>query len=421
MGDPFYYTNEEVLFDVADGLIIVNNGLIEAVGSYVQLIDTLNPNTLVIDYSGYFISAGFIDAHVHYVQTPIIASYGKHLLDWLNTYTFPNEENFIDKQYSSEVASVFFDELLRNGTTTALTFCAVYPESVEAFFEQASKRNMRMIGGKVLMDRNAPQALLDTIQSGYDDSKNLIEKWHNTGRNMYSIMPRFAPTSTQGQLESAASLHGEFPDTLLHSHVSENITELAWVHSLFPKCKSYLDVYDSAGLLGKQTVLAHGVHLSLAEKYSCAQTGTAIVHCPSSNLFLGSGMLDLYSLKSSESPIAVALGSDVGAGTSFSLLRTMGDAYKISEFGSQPLDGIKLFYLATLGGAHTLNIADKVGSIAVGKEADLVILDPSATPLLEYRSKQVGSLEEQLFLFCTIGDDRAVAATYVAGQLAYER
>jgi guanine deaminase len=420
-GDPFFHPDDEVLTDIVDGLVVVRGGLVEAVGRYDELIGRLDPGTEVSDHSGSIISAGFVDAHVHYVQTPIIASFGEHLIDWLNRYTFPDEELFSDEMHAGRVASLFFDELLRNGTTTALVFCAVYPESVDAFFEEASRRNMRMIAGKVLMDRNAPSAILDTAQSGYDDSKRLIEQWHGVGRNLYAITPRFAPTSTEAQLEAAASLRREYPGTLVHTHVSENVAEIAWVRSLFPDRTGYLDVYDAAGLLGKGTVLAHGVHLTAAEWKRCAETGTAIVHCPTSNLFLGSGLFHVHQAKNPKHPVTVGLGTDIGAGTRFSLLETMGDAYKVAELTSYPLDAVKMFYLATLGGAEALGVADRIGSIEVGKEADLVVLDPEASALLAYRSHEISSVAEQLFLFAIMGDDRAVTATYVAGELAYER
>lgn len=420
-GDPFFYPTDKVLVDIADGLVIVRDGIIQDVGRYSDLIHVVDDKASIISYPDCIIMAGFIDTHVHYVQTPIIASFGEHLIDWLNKYTFPDEERFADKDYAAAVAKIFFDELLRNGTTSALVFCSVFPESVDAFFNEALRRNMRMLGGKVLMDRNAPRVILDTAQTGYDDSKALIEKWHGRGRNSYAITPRFAPTSTEAQLEAAAALHRENPSTLIQTHISENASEVAWVHSLFPNRHGYLDVYDHAGLLGAKTVLAHGVHLIESERERCAETGTALAHCPTSNLFLGSGLFHIRLAKNPKRPISVSLGTDIGGGTRFSLLETMGDAYKVGELTSYPIDALKLFYLATLAGAEVLGIADKVGSIEAGKEADLVVLDTKATPLLAYRSNQITSLSEQLFLFAIMGDDRAIMATYIAGRLAYSR
>jgi len=417
--DPFFAA--DALVEHTDGLIIVEGGVITAVGSYADLKDRLAADTHIDHYPDGIITSGFIDTHVHYVQTGIIAAFGAQLIDWLNTYTFVEEQRFADKAHAAAVASVFFDQLLSNGTTTALTFCAVYPESVDAFFEEATRRNMRMAGGKVLMDRNAPEHLLDTPQSGYDDSKALIEKWHGKGRNHYAVTPRFAPTSTQEQLDAAATLLKEHPSTLMHTHVSENLGEIAWVRSLFPDAKGYLDVYDRAGLLRPGAVLAHGVHLTSHERLRVHETGSAVSHCPTSNLFLGSGLFHVHQAKNHTHPMKVGLGTDIGAGTSFSLLSTMNEAYKVAQLTQYPLDATKMLYLATLGGAEALGLEDRIGSIEVGKEADLVVLDTKATPLLEFRSAQVASLEEQLFVLAVMGDDRVIQTTYIAGDVAYSR
>ncbi|MCC2031088.1 guanine deaminase [Microbacterium allomyrinae] len=419
VADPFL--SSDALVEHTDGLIIVEGGVIAAVGPYAELEDRLGPDAHIDHHPDGIITAGFIDTHVHYVQTGIIAAFGAQLIDWLNTYTFVEEQRFADKTHAAAVASVFFDQLLSNGTTTALTFCAVYPESVDAFFEEATRRNMRMAGGKVLMDRNAPAHLLDTAQSGYDDSKALIEKWHGKGRNHYAVTPRFAPTSTQGQLDAAATLLKEHPGTLMHTHVSENLGEIAWVRSLFPEADGYLDVYDRAGLLQPGAVLAHGVHLTAHERLRVHETGSAVSHCPTSNLFLGSGLFHVHQAKNHTHPIKVGLGTDIGAGTSFSLLSTMNEAYKVAQLTQYPLDSIKMLYLATLGGAEALGLQDRIGSIEVGKEADLVVLDTKATPLLDFRSAQVQSLEEQLFVLAVMGDDRVIQSTYIAGDVAYSR
>lgn len=417
--DPFF--DAGALVEHTDGLIIVEGGIITAVGSWAELKGSLAPDAHVDHHPDGIITAGFIDTHIHYVQTGIIAAFGAQLIDWLNTYTFVAEQRFADKAYASAVASVFFDQLLANGTTTALTFCAVYPDSVDAFFEEATRRNMRMAGGKVLMNRNAPEHLLDTTQSAYDDSKALIERWHGKGRNHYAVTPRFAPTSTQDQLEAAATLLREHPDTLMHTHVSENLGEIAWVRSLFPDAAGYLDVYDRAGLLRPGAVLAHGVHLTAHERLRVHETGAAISHCPTSNLFLGSGLFHVHQAKNHTHPMKVGLGTDIGAGTSFSLLSTMNEAYKVAQLTQYPLDAVKMLYLATLGSAEAMGLDDRIGSIEVGKEADLVVLDTKATPLLEYRSAQVQSLDEQLFVLSVMGDDRVIAATYIAGDVAYSR
>jgi len=420
-GDPFVRPDDEVLVEYTDGVVIVQDGIIVAVGPYADLAASIPDGVVVDHYPHGIISAGFVDTHIHYVQTGIIAAFGAQLIDWLNEYTFVAEQRFADRAYADTVAKVFFDQLLANGTTTALTFCAVYPESVNAFFEEATRRNMLMVGGKVMMDRNAPPALLDTAQTGYDDSKALIERWHGVGRNLYAVTPRFAPTSTEAELESAAALRSEHPGVLMHTHVSENLGEIAWVKSLFPERTGYLDVYDHAGLLGPGAVLAHGVHLTAAERARCVETGTAVSHCPTSNLFLGSGLFHIHQAKNPKHNLRVGLGTDIGAGTSFSLLSTMNEAYKVAQLTQYPLDSIKMFYLATLGGAQALGLDDRIGSIEVGKAADLVVLDTRATDLLSFRSSQVESLEEQLFVLAVMGDDRTVEATYIAGALAHSR
>lgn len=418
-GDPF--RSSDALVEFTDGLVIVEGGRIRAVGQYSDLKAQL-PDGLTVDhYPGRIITSGFVDTHVHYVQTGMIAAYGAQLIDWLNTYTFVEEQRFNDRAHADAVARVFFDQLLSNGTTTSLTFCAVYPDSVDTFFEEATRRNMRMAGGKVLMNRNAPEGLLDTVESGYRDSKALIERWHGTGRNHYAVTPRFAATSTAEQLESAAALLDEHPGVLMQTHLSENQGETDWVRSLFPEASGYLDVYDRAGLLRDGAVLAHGVHLTDHERRRVHESGSAISHCPTSNLFLGSGLFPLREAKDPAYPLKLGLGTDIGAGTSFSLLATMNEAYKVAHLTDFPLDATKLFYLATLGGAEALGMQDDIGSIEVGKEADIVVLDPRATPLLAYRSDQVQSLEEQLFVLAMLGDDRVVEATYVAGDLAHTR
>ncbi|MFE2039851.1 guanine deaminase [Streptomyces sp. NPDC059477] len=420
-GDPFLTSREDAFVYESDGLLICENGMITACGAYSALRDALPPGVTPAHYPGHVITAGFIDTHIHYVQTGIIAAFGSQLIDWLNHYTFVEEQRFSDPRYARRIASAFCDELLRNGTTTALTFCAVYPASVDALFEEASARHLRIVAGKVLMDRNAPDPLLDTAESGYADSKELLERWHGKGRNLYAITPRFAPTSTPAQLEAAGALRREHPEALMHTHVSENTGEISWVRSLFPERAGYLDVYDHYGLLGPGAVLAHGVHLTGRERGRCADTGTAIAHCPTSNLFLGSGLFHLHDAKDPHRPIHVGLGTDIGAGTSFSLLATMNEAYKVAELSNYPLDSLKAFYLATLGGAQALGLDDRIGSLTPGHEADFVVLDPRATPLLDQRTARVDDIDELLFVLAVMGDDRTVRATYVNGALAHDR
>ena len=330
--DPFF--SDSALVDIPDALVVTQNGLITAFGRYIDTQDQVPDGVAVTHFPDHLICPGFIDTHIHYVQTGIIGAFGSQLIDWLNYYTFVEEQRFADKQHAADVAKKYFDELLRNGTTTAVTFCAVYPSSVDAFFEESLRRGTRMVGGKVLMDRNAPDGLLDTAKTGYDDSKALIDKWHGQGRNLYAITPRFAPTSTPEQLEAAGTLWKENPGTFTHTHVSENVGEIQWVKSLFPERAGYLDVYDHYGLLGPRSVLAHGVHLTARERARVSETGAAVAHCPTSNLFLGSGLFHVHEAKDPAHPMHVGLGTDIGAGTSFSLLATMNEAYKVAELES---------------------------------------------------------------------------------------
>lgn len=417
--DPFF--SDDAFVDVEDALIISTEGKIISFGAYEETKSDLPSGIEVRHYPDALLCAGFIDTHIHYVQTGIIGAFGSQLIDWLNNYTFIEEQRFAEKAHADAVAKIYFDQLLANGTTTAVTFAAVYPESVDAFFEESVRRGTRMIGGKVLMDRNAPDGLLDTPQSAYDDSKALIAKWHDHGRNQYAITPRFAPTSSPEQLELAGALWKESPGTFVHTHVSENVSEIQWVRSLFPDRAGYLDVYDHFGLLGRRSVLAHGVHLTAAERKRVHETESAVAHCPTSNLFLGSGLFHVHQAKDPKKPMHVGLGTDIGAGTSFSILETMNEAYKVAELNSYPMDSLKSFYLATLGGAEALDLADKIGSLEVGKEADFVVLDTKATPLLEYRTDRAKDTEELMFVLSIMADDRAVETTYIAGKPAYER
>jgi guanine deaminase len=417
--DPFLTDPGTAFVHEPDGLVIWRAGLIQAVGPYAALKAELPPDAAVADHSGCLIAPGFIDTHIHYVQTAIIGAQGHQLLDWLNDYTFVAEQAFADEAVACDTARVFCDELLRNGTTTALVFCSVHAGSVDALFSEAEKRNLRLIAGKVLMDCNAPPPLLDTARSGYDLSKALIGKWHGRGRCLYAITPRAAICSTPEQLEMAGALWREHPDVFVQTHISENRDEIAWVKQLFPQRRDYLDVYAHYGLIGARALLAHGVHLGEGDFERCHATGTALAHCPTSNLFLGSGLFPLREAHDPRRPVHIGLGTDIGAGTSFSLLATMGEAYKVAQLQSRPIDAIEAFFLATLGGARALALDDKLGSLVPGREADMVVLDPDATPLLAFRNRRSRSIGETLAVLTTLGDDRAVRATYVAGQLAH--
>ncbi|MET3718004.1 guanine deaminase [Pseudomonas sp. PvP001] len=403
----------------ADGVLVVEDGRISALGAASEVLPTLADDVEVTHYPDALITPGFIDTHIHFPQTGMVGSYGEQLLDWLNEYTFPCEGQFADKAHADGVAQIFLKELLRNGTTTALVFGSVHPESVDALFEAAQALDLRLIAGKVMMDRNAPDYLTDTAQSSYAQSKALIERWHGKGRLHYAVTPRFAPTSSEAQLTLAGQLLREYPDVYLQTHLSENLQEIEWVKALFPERSNYLDVYDHYQLLGERSVLAHGVHLCDAECERLAETGSAIAFCPTSNLFLGSGLFNLP--QAERFKVNVGLGTDVGAGTSFSLLHTLNEAYKVMQLQGEKLNPFKSLYLATLGGARALRLEDRVGTLQPGTDADFVVLDYHATPLLSYRIAQAKTFEEVLFVLMTLGDDRVVLQTYAAGRRVHSR
>jgi guanine deaminase len=418
-GDPFLADDPAATLRVtADALVVLEDGLIAEVAPF----DPARARGLeVVHYPDALICPGFIDCHVHYPQTQMIGAFGAQLLDWLEAYTFPAEQDFADPAHAAEAARLFLAELLRNGTTTAAVYCTVHPQSVEAFFTESHRLNTRMIAGKVLMDRNAPEALLDSAETGYAESQALIERWHGVGRQLYAITPRFAPTSSPAQLAAAGRLWREHPGTFLQTHLSENEAELAWVRELFPEAADYLDVYHRAGLTGRRAIFGHGVHLSEAEFACCHHTGSALAHCPTSNLFLGSGMFRLFEARRRDRPVCVGIGTDLGAGTSFSPLRTLGEAYKVAQAHGTALTAAHGFWLATQGAAEALDLADRIGQVTAGHEADLVVLDLRATPLLAYRMRHARDWAERLFVLMTLGDDRAVRATWVAGVPRHER
>ena len=369
------------------------------------------------DYGDSLILPGFVDGHVHYPQIGVIASFGAQLLDWLEKYTFPEEARFSDPDYARETAKLFLDLLLANGTTTAAVYCTVHPESAEAFFAESSARNLRMIAGKILMDRNAPDSVLDTAQGGYDDSKALIAKWHGQGRNLYAVTPRFAPTSTPAQLEACGALMAEHDDVYLQSHVSENTDEVRWVADLFPDARSYQDVYAKYGMLGPRALYGHAIHMDAADLVQAAETDTRYVHCPTSNLFIGSGLFRLNETR--RAGVGVMLGCDVGGGTSLSPFATMKAAYEIAQFGGYSLTPEEAFWLSTAGGAETLSLGERIGRLSPGYEADIVVLDVNSTPVIRQRMARADSLRDMLFAQMILADDRAVQATYAAGKRVY--
>ena len=402
-----------------DGLLIIESGLIKAVGSAEALLPTLPADVEIQHYPKHLITPGFVDTHIHFPQTEMIGSYGEQLLEWLNTYTFPTEKQFSDETFAAARAEFFLNQLLSNGTTTALVFGSVHAQSVDAFFQQAEQLKLRMICGKVLMDRNAPDYLTDTAESGYQESKKLIEKWHGRDRLQYAITPRFAPTCSKEQLTRAGELLQEHPGVYMQTHLSENEKEVAWVKELFPDAEHYLDAYDHANLLGKRSVFAHCIHLCDHEYDRLAESQSNISFCPTSNLFLGSCLFDLK--RAERHNVSVGLGTDVGAGTSFSLLQTLNEAYKVQQLRGDKLTPLKSFYLATLAGAKALDIDDKIGNFQPGKEADFVALDYNATPLLSLRMQHCQSIVDKLFAFAILGDDRAIAATHILGKKVHSR
>ena len=402
-----------------DGLLVIDGGKIHAAGDYATLAPALPEGVVVTDYRGKLIVPGFIDAHLHFPQTDMIASPAPGLLPWLETYTFPTERQFGDPAHARDVAEFFLDELLRCGTTTAMVYCTVHKESVDAFFEASEARNLRMVAGKILMDRHCPEFLCDSAEGGARDSEDLIRKWHNRGRSLYAITPRFAPTSSEAQLGLAGELAAAYPDTFIQTHVSENHAECAWVRELYPKSRSYLDVYDIHGLMRPRAMFGHCIWLDDDDFARMAETGSAAAICPTSNFFLGSGLFDFE--RADAARVNLALATDVGGGTSFSMLQTMNEAYKVARLKGSYLPAARMFYLATLGAARSMQLEDSIGSFAPGTEADFIVLDPACTPLLARRTQKCANLEELLFALALLGDDRAVSATYAAGRKVHER
>lgn len=393
--------------------VVVENGRILSLGSAADMRRD-HPQAPLVDHQDRVIMAGFIDAHVHYPQTAMIASWGKRLIDWLNSYTFPEEMHFADPAYAAEIAGRYLDLTLDHGTTTTASYCTIHPTSVEAFFKAAQQRGQRVVAGKTCMDRNAPDRLRDTAQSAYDDSKVLLEKWHGVERLEYAITPRFSPTSTPEQLDALGALWAEHPDVLMQTHLSEQTDEIEWVAGLFPTARDYLDTYEAFGLLGSRGLYGHAIHLEQREKDRLREVGAGLIHCPTSNTFIGSGLFALQDLKAAGQVIGLA--TDTGGGSSFSMLRTMAAAYEVGQLRHSPLHAAQLLWLATCGSAEALHMADKVGNIAPGMEADLVVLDLTATPACAQRVANADDIWEAIFPTIMMGDDRAITQVYVAGK-----
>jgi guanine deaminase len=402
----------------ADGALLVEDGLILASGNYDAVKALAAEDVAEIDHRPHLILPGFIDTHLHFPQMQVIGSYAANLLEWLNTYTFPEECRFVESAHAERIAGKFFDEMVRHGTTTAVAYCSVHKASADAFFAEALDRNMRMIAGKVMMDRNAPQGLLDTPEMGYDETRAVIEQWHGKGRNHVAITPRFAITSTPEQMSAAEALVREFPDLHVQTHLSENRDEIDFTCALYPDAIDYTDVYARYGLLGPKTLFGHAIHLSDREMDAMSDTGSVAVHCPTSNLFLGSGLFPLRRLMTREKPVRVSFATDIGGGTSYSMLRTMDEAYKIQQLQGERLNPLESYYFMTLGNARALSLEDRIGTLEPGTDADFIVLNMASTPAMALKAEMVTSLADELFLLQTMGDDRAIVETYVAGEAA---
>jgi len=396
-----------------DGAVLVDGGKIVAMGEFGDL-DALGAE--IVDHRPNLIMPGFIDTHNHFPQMQVIGSYGAQLLDWLNNYTFPAETKFVNSNHADRMAVKYFDEMLRNGTTTPVAYCSVHKESAEAYFAEAERRNIRALGGKVLMDRNAPDGLLDTPQTAYDETNELIEKWHGRGRGLYVISPRFAITSTPEQLEMTQALVAENRDCYMQTHLSENHDEIAYTMSLYPQHSDYLGIYERYGLLGPKSLFGHCIHLNDRERALMAETQSVAVFCPTSNLFIGSGLFNEE--RTRKDGVRIAVATDIGGGTSYSMLRTMDEAYKVCQLQNQNLPPLYAFYLMTLGNARALGLETDIGTLEVGSSADIAVLDARATPSMALRMETVETLAEELFVLQTLGDDRSVVETYVAGVAA---
>jgi guanine deaminase len=410
--DPFAVPVDVAAQHTFHGAIAVQDGRILATGT-ADDIRAAHPQATLTDYGNQLIMPGFVDAHAHYPQTAIIASWGLRLIDWLNTYTFPEETRFNDPDYAAVTANRYLDLLLAHGTTSVTSFCTIHPTSVDALFSAAQSRNMAVTAGKTCMDRNAPDGLRDTAQSAYDDSKSLLDRWHGTGRATYAITPRFSPTSTPDQLAALGALWAENPTCLMQTHLSEQTDECAWVADLYPTARDYLDTYEMHGLLGARGLYGHAIWLTDRERARLAEIGAALVHCPTSNSFIGSGLFDMAARKTDG--ISVGLATDTGGGSSFSMLRTMAAAYEIGQLAGTALHPAHLLWLATHGSARAMHQSDQIGTLAPGSMADLVVIDLASTPAIAQRSTHADTLWEAVFPTIMMGDDRAIAATWVAG------
>lgn len=421
--DPFLNVPEECYDYFDDGLVVMRDGRIIDVGDYSAVAPAYDLSGGLDEYPDSLIMPGFVDCHAHYVQSPMIASYGDTLLEWLNRYTFPMESRFCDKEFADEVARIYFRQLLQCGTTTANVFSTTFATSVDAFFEESMRYGTRMISGKVLQDRNLPDTLRDnSAEESVELSEQLLRRWHRRGRQLYAVIPRFAPTSTPEQLRLAGELYQRHMDegVYMHTHLDEAEDEIRWVASLFPDRSSYADVYDHFGLLGPRSVLAHCCEVREPEWQMLHRHGCGVAHCPSSNLFLGDAQFKYWEAKNPSRPLHVGIGTDVGGGTNFSILRQLGESYKVAMLQGHSLDALRSFYLATRGGAEVLRLEHLIGSLVPGHEADITVLNLKPTEFVAWRMKFAGNIFDQLFVLMTLGLPSAVRATYVFGHKVYD-
>lgn len=418
LDNPFCTDPSRAATVTTDQAILIRNGKIATIAASTEL-RAQHPNAICHSYGDKLILAGFVDAHAHHPQTAIIASWGKRLIDWLNSYTFPEEMQFENADYAAQIAERYLDLTTAHGTTTMASFATIHPVSVETFFAAAKARNQRVICGKTCMDRNAPDGLRDSAQSAYDQSQTLIERWHGVDRLGYAISPRFTLTSTPQQLEALGALWKRYPDCLMQTHLSEQTDEIAWVKQLHPKARDYLDTYEAFGLLGANGVYGHAIHLEPRERYRLKEVGAGLVHCPTSNTFIGSGLFDTSGLMAEGQ--RVGLATDTGGGSSFSMLRSMAAAYEIAQLRGSVLHPAQLLWLATQGAANTLHMGHCIGNVGIGRDADLVVLNLASTAAIEQRAARAKNIWEAIFPTIMMGDDRAIEAVWIAGALAWSK
>jgi guanine deaminase len=411
-GDPFRDGPGAARHEARGGVLIAG-GRIVATGP-ADALRAAHPRARVTDNGRALIAAGFVDCHMHYPQTGIVASWGARLIDWLNHHTFPEEMRLADPAVAAEVAARACDLALLHGTTSFASFCTSAPASVDAIFAAAESRGMRIVAGKTCMDRNAPPGLTDTAQRAHDESAALIARWHGRGRAVYAITPRFAPTSSPDQLAALGSLRATHPDCPVQTHLSEQTEEVAWVSELFPEARDYLDVYERHGLAGRGAVFGHAIHLMPRERARLAESGAGLAHCPTSNGFLGSGLFDLVGLKAAGIPVGLA--TDTGAGSSFSMLRTMAAAHDVAQLQGHAVHPAALWWLATVGSAQVLGMEGRIGNLTPGAEADLVVIDLASTPAIAQRAARAGDFWQMLFPTIMLGDDRAIREVRIAGR-----